>query len=245
MLTNISRIPTYIDDLDDILGGGIPEGRVIIISGDTGTMKSSLAYYILYNNALNANTKGLYMTIEQEPEDLLLQFESIGLNHDKVNKFISILDIRRLIKDAEKSIGPMIGVITDYKEKQMKLYSVIKERVFDLFRNYEIIVLDSLSALVDLYEIGSNDRETLKFLFDLLKEPRRTTFIIQEKSNSNTTTPIESFIADGIIELFYKEIKDSRQLCLRIKKLRYTRHPLDDFILFHEKGKFKVKRAKM
>src|SRR2546430_1134709 len=37
---------------DDVLRGGIPQGHVVLIRGASGTMKSSLAYYVLYHNAL-------------------------------------------------------------------------------------------------------------------------------------------------------------------------------------------------
>src|SRR6266699_3881707 len=49
---------------DDVLRGGIPQGHVILIRGASGTMKSSLAYYVLYHNAL-AGVPGLYVTLEQ------------------------------------------------------------------------------------------------------------------------------------------------------------------------------------
>src|SRR3970040_2096619 len=37
---------------DDVLRGGIPEGHVVLLRGASGTMKSSIAYYVLYHNAL-------------------------------------------------------------------------------------------------------------------------------------------------------------------------------------------------
>src|SRR5947207_589374 len=48
-----SFVYTHIRGFDEeVLRGGIPQGHVILIRGASGTMKSSLAYYILYHNAL-------------------------------------------------------------------------------------------------------------------------------------------------------------------------------------------------
>src|SRR2546428_13742596 len=49
---------------DDVLRGGIPQGHVVLVRGASGTMKSSLAYYVLYHNALEG-APGLYVTLEQ------------------------------------------------------------------------------------------------------------------------------------------------------------------------------------
>jgi len=46
------RIKTYIEGFDEYLNGGIPEGHVIIIAGTSGAMKTSLAWNILYYNAM-------------------------------------------------------------------------------------------------------------------------------------------------------------------------------------------------
>ena len=45
------RYRTHVHGLDENIGGGIPEGSVVLLSGTAGTMKSSLAYYMLYTNA--------------------------------------------------------------------------------------------------------------------------------------------------------------------------------------------------
>ena len=47
--TEIKRVPLYIEGLDDNIEGGVPEGHIILISGSAGTMKSSLAFNVLYN----------------------------------------------------------------------------------------------------------------------------------------------------------------------------------------------------
>src|SRR5881409_2371145 len=59
-----NRVKTYVRGFDDVLNGGIPEGYVVLVSGAPGTMKSSLTYSILYQNALQESRKSAYFTLE-------------------------------------------------------------------------------------------------------------------------------------------------------------------------------------
>src|SRR5437899_7954774 len=62
-------IPTHLAGLDAALGGGIPQGAIVLVAGTPGTMKSSLIYNIMYHNA-KAGRRGLYITLEQSTESL-------------------------------------------------------------------------------------------------------------------------------------------------------------------------------
>src|SRR5438093_1320615 len=78
-------VKTHIRGFDeDVLRGGIPEGHVVLIRGASGTMKSSLAYYVLYHNALEG-TPGLYVTLEQSAGGLLEHIASLGLKATSVS----------------------------------------------------------------------------------------------------------------------------------------------------------------
>src|SRR5947209_5050147 len=51
----MKRVSTHIEGLDEVLGGGIPEGNVVLVSGAPGTMKTSLTYHILHSSALDGS----------------------------------------------------------------------------------------------------------------------------------------------------------------------------------------------
>ena len=46
----MNSIPLYIKGLDEQLEGGIPPGHVILLGGPAGSMKSTLAFNVLYHN---------------------------------------------------------------------------------------------------------------------------------------------------------------------------------------------------
>jgi len=64
---------TYIKGFDEEMEGGIPQGHVVLISGPPGTMKSSITFNMLYKNALEQGTRGVYVTLEQGKSSIEFQ----------------------------------------------------------------------------------------------------------------------------------------------------------------------------
>jgi KaiC/GvpD/RAD55 family RecA-like ATPase len=91
---------TYVKGFDEELNGGIPENHIILVSGTPGTMKSSVAYNILYYNIKNEESVGVYVSLEQSRENLLFQLESLGLSDlDDLN--LTILDMAKIRKEVD------------------------------------------------------------------------------------------------------------------------------------------------
>ncbi|MEM3738240.1 MAG: ATPase domain-containing protein, partial [Thermoplasmata archaeon] len=97
----ISRIKTFIEGFDEKLNGGIPQKNVVLIAGEPGTLKSTIAFYILYHNALNESIPGVYITLEQGRESILSNMEGLGLEYAKVEKKLSVVDLAMIRKHIE------------------------------------------------------------------------------------------------------------------------------------------------
>src|SRR3989440_12023522 len=106
-------VKTHIRGFDhEVLRGGIPQGHVILIRGASGTMKSSLAYYILYHNALEG-TPGLYVTLEQPAGGRLEHVASLGLKATADSDALPSLDVSRGREHLEEmlwKVGAVTGV---------------------------------------------------------------------------------------------------------------------------------------
>ena len=68
----MERIGTGVDDLDLILGGGLPYGSLIFIAGGSGTGKTILAQQICFANGTR-DRKALYYTMVSEPHAKLVR----------------------------------------------------------------------------------------------------------------------------------------------------------------------------
>ena len=101
----INRWSTGIEDLDNIIGGGMPEGRVIEIFGPEGSGKTSLLYHLcgLHNLTLDIPIEGTFdaqraKVFGNRPKQLLIYRAKYG--EDAFNK---------TIKFAKEGI-PLIGI---------------------------------------------------------------------------------------------------------------------------------------
>ena len=75
----MDRVQTYVDGFDEVLGGGVPRGSVVLMCGTPGTMKTSLTFSILYNNVKNNGSKALYISLEEGHDDLKRAMTELGL----------------------------------------------------------------------------------------------------------------------------------------------------------------------
>jgi KaiC/GvpD/RAD55 family RecA-like ATPase len=222
------RVPTYIEGFDEKMNGGIPRGHNILILGEPGTMKSSIAFYILYKNAYEKNLKGAYITLEQSREGLLDHIESMGLDFNQVKENISLVDLSLIRKNLDK-LGQQTWA------QIFKMYAQNLKKNMD----YDILVLDTLPVL----ELLRND---LFHLFEWLKELDATTILISEMSQSARDFGKygEDFLADGIIHLTMQNVDGvTIQRRIRCVKMRGTNHSPDYYTLLYGDGEFQVTRV--
>ena len=63
----MNRIKTGITGFDQLVEGGLPEGRSFLVSGGTGTGKTIFATQFLINGA-KMGEPGVYLTLDERPE---------------------------------------------------------------------------------------------------------------------------------------------------------------------------------
>ncbi len=71
------RLITGISEFDRILGGGVVPGSLILLGGDPGIGKSTLALQV----AMEANFKVLYVSGEESDEQIKMRAERLGVNN--------------------------------------------------------------------------------------------------------------------------------------------------------------------
>jgi KaiC/GvpD/RAD55 family RecA-like ATPase len=226
-------IKTYIDGFDDALGGGIRKKHIVLISGASGTLKSSLALSVLYNNLKKGGSKGLYLSLEESKESLLETMDGLNLR-DFDDRDLMIVDIGRMRIEHEEvnEEKDWFGIIEEY----------LKRKVHN--EDISLIVIDSLSALSSMSNPENLRNELFQF-FNFLKSLGTTCFLITElnakPNNGVSTHSIEEYLSDGMINLSFVEYDGKVELRIRCVKLRHSTHSKDFFILNNSNGRFVVK----
>ena len=141
------KIPTFIDGLDELLGGGLPPGHVVLVSGLPGTMKSTLTYAILHGNARRRHAKCLYVSLEQTRPSLERQMSSMGFDIEAVRGDLHIVDVGTI----QKEIGK--GSSKPWMEFLRRTLTTKKD-----IDGVDLLAIDSLEALEVLAKF--EDRRT-------------------------------------------------------------------------------------
>ena len=226
-------VPTRIDGLDPVLGGGIPKGSLVLVAGTPGTMKSTLCYTTMYHNAVHGQ-KGLYISLEQDGEHLRNSMARLGMEDNGDNR-VYILDlstIRKELADREAK-----------KDWTRMLVDVARQAVQE--DRYTMLTIDSLEAFYALASFDNPRRELFHF-FNEMKDLGVTTFFITEVpiGSKVLTRYGEDFLVDGVIFLQHVEVGETDvQLRLRVVKMRNTGHQSGWFAVHHDGQRFLVSQV--
>jgi KaiC/GvpD/RAD55 family RecA-like ATPase len=222
---------TYIRGFDEELNGGIPENHIILVSGTPGTMKSSVAFNILYNNIKDEDSVGVYVSLEQSRENLLFQLKSLGLS-DLEDLNLTILDMAKIRKEVDMT-------------KEKPWLDVMKKHMNYLKENmkFDLLVIDSL-PVVEMISKVEDERAYLFYFFEWLRDLNVTTFIISEISTDPSMVYPEEFLADGIILLTMERVNEvDVHRRIRCVKLRGVNHNTGYFTLEFKDGAFQASQA--
>ena len=227
------RVRTFIQGFDEKLSGGIPEGSIVLLCGEPGTMKSTLAFNVLYHNALRESRNGVYVTLEQSREGLSHHLRQMGLDPKDVEDHVSIVDLGMIRKNLE-------GMQESWYEI-FRMYATNLKRTL----GFDLLVIDSLPVLEVMAKFTS-PREDLFRMFDWIRDLDATVFMISEMSTPHDPYGKygEEFLADGIVAVKMQAVDDANiQRRIRCVKLRGTSHSPNFYTLIYQNGLFQVTRV--
>lgn len=220
--------------MDREIGGGIPKGSIVLLSGTPGTYKSSMAFGILHKAATSESSVGLYLLLEQSMGSLLSQQEKMGRTLDEVGKKnIIVSDVGRIRAAMDK-----FSTDGDWMEALRSYVEYLVEQ-----RHVELLVIDSLPVLEIL--AGEEDRRSFLFnLFEWMRDLGTTNFLIHEKPSLNGEYGEEEFLSDGVFQLTLSPVGEvDLQRRIRCIKMRGMSHNTSMFALDMKDGNFRISPA--
>lgn len=227
------RIRTFIHGFDDKLAGGIPKGHIVLIAGEPGTMKSTIAFNVLYQNAVRDGLPGCYISLEQGRDNFTRHLVNMSLDPQDVEDKVSIVDLAMIRKNLE-------GMSEQTWLEIFKMYASNLKRTL----GYELLAVDSLPVL-ELMSRFQNPREEVFHLFEWLRDLKATCLLIGElKPGSEEFGAYgEEFLCDGIFHTKVERLEDGDvQRRIRCVKMRGTAHSPNFFTLTFHNGTLQVAR---
>ncbi len=215
------QVPTFVEGLDGALGGGIPEGHVVLLHGPTGTMKTSLALYLLAKNQA-AGLRCLYLTLEENRGSLRRTLSGLGLEPED---FIVDSATLRAEHGLAEETGDWLDILLAYLERKAQ-------------DGLDLLALDPLDALFDMARIRA-PRQALFRFFRFLRDAGITTLLIVE---DDAFPRGEDRVADGVLEVTQRELEGGLvSLWMRCVKMRHADHSRDFLRLEFRDGAFRAR----
>ncbi len=218
---------TGIDGLDEIMGGGIVRNSTTLISGNPGAGKSVFGLQYIYNGVESFDEEGIYLSFEENEEDLRQAAESIGFENwqEHVDTgAIRIFDKRELLR--ENDFNSSLELILDDVQDS----------------RYERLVLDSLTMFQLFFEDEREKRTYLLKLTDILRENGLTTVMTNEQGTvfPETDIGLENFLTDGNIFLLQTPTESGVNRYVWVAKMRKQDIDTDIFPMEIAQGGIRV-----
>ena len=104
--TKVARITTGIAEVDQVLGGGLVPGSLILLAGDPGIGKSTLTLQMI------SNVGGLYVSGEESAEQIKLRAERLKIKSDKV-LILAETNVEAIIEESINNLSVIKLLIID------------------------------------------------------------------------------------------------------------------------------------
>jgi circadian clock protein KaiC len=202
------RLESGIPGLDEMTNGGFIFPSVILVGGEPGTGKTTLALQSLFYGA----SKGeccLYFTAISEPtwvvQKFIGNFSFFSQKAIETERLIFI-DIGEFISGSEEETLKVI-------QRNVEKYQPKR------------VVIDPITAIMN-----SMDNDKMKYrrfmnqLITLMKTQGCVTILTTEYSYAEVPTSVDAYMVDALIILSTLEIESARKKYIEVLKMRGTKH---------------------
>ncbi len=223
----LPKAPTGIQGLDELTGGGLPQGRPTLLCGSAGCGKTLLAMEFLVRGAVEFGQPGVFMAFEENTEELAKNFASLG--HD----LKALVAQKKLVLDYVRIERSEIEETGEYNLEG--LFIRLGHAIDSI--GAKRVVLDSIDALFSGFSNVAILRAELRRLFRWLKTKGVTAIITGERGETSLTRyGLEEYVADCVILLDHRVDGQMATRRLRIVKYRGSTHGTSEYPFLIDEG---------
>jgi circadian clock protein KaiC len=215
------RTKTGIPGLDDLLMGGIPSGRVVLVMGGPGTGKTILCGQYLINGIKRFKENGVFVTLEESTQNIREEMAQFGwdLSNLEGRNKLKIVDASPLGRnaDGEKLDKMLIG---GRESSLVGLIDAIRRNINKT--DAKRLVVDGMAALIFQFPEENKRRSAILDLVDSLSSTKTTCLITLELKSSGIERILqpEEYLADGVILLQTYKINKTFARVIQVEKMR-------------------------
>jgi len=217
---SIRKSPTGIKGLDEVIEGGLPQGRTTLVCGGPGCGKTLLATEFLVRGAQEYGEPGVFMAFEETAEELTKNVASLGID------LSALIEQNKIFVDyiyIERSEIEETGEY-DLEGLFIRLVSAIEAI------GAKRVVLDTLETIFAGFANDSILRSEIRRLFRWMKARGLTAIVTGEQGEKSLTRyGLEEYVSDCVILLDNRVENKIASRILRVVKYRGSSHGMDEY----------------
>jgi circadian clock protein KaiC len=217
---SIGKSPTGIYGLDEVTVGGLPAGRPTLLCGGAGCGKTLLGMTFLVNGITRYAENGVFMSFEEESEELSANMASLGYRLD------DLIAAKQLVIDHVRVERAEIEQSGEY---DLEGLFVRLAHAIDSVKAKRV-VLDTLEALFGTFVDTAALRSEFRRLFAWLKNKGVTALITAERGSGELTRfGFEEYVSDCVVFLDHRVEDQITTRRIRIVKYRGSAHGTNEY----------------
>ena len=221
---------TGIKGLDEVLRGGFPKGRTILVVGSPGSGKTTFAMQFLVGGA-KAGDSGLYASFDQKPEWVKLDLASFGWELDSLEQSgkLTFIDATALKRRGQRVMEPETRVGSQVSLRIPELTLPSLARMIGRIAAEEgtqRIVVDPVTSLMLRYPEEVKRRRALLHFFDALESTGCSCLVTSEMRTSELERKfqLEEYLSQGVVLLHTMIHNGNIVRGLQVEKMRGISH---------------------
>jgi circadian clock protein KaiC len=208
------RLSCGIPKLDEMMGGGIPEGDSLLVAGSSGTGKSLMGTQFIVEG-LRQGESGIVAMFEERPDEYAERAASFGLDLKTPQKEgkLKLLYIRPLDLSVDETVREIIDTVKEMGAKRL---------VIDSLAGFEMALAPGFRTdfRESLYRmIGALTRTGVTILSTVEIQEVFTGFALSSYAIS--------FLSDDILRLRFVSIDGQHRKMMVVIKMRRSAHSID------------------
>jgi circadian clock protein KaiC len=218
--SGVAKTPSGVLGLDEITGGGLPNGRCCLVCGGAGSGKTLFGLTFLAEGALRYGEAGVFVCFEETERELSINVASLGYDLEKLKADKKLAVDRIRVERSE------IAETGDYDLEGLFIRIGYAIKTVGAKR----VVLDTLETLFSGFSNTAILRSELRRLFVWLKEQGVTSVITGERGDGALTRHgLEEYVSDCVILLDHRVVDQVATRRLRVVKYRGAAHGADEY----------------
>ncbi len=233
------HVPSGIPGLDELLGGGYPRGRVILVTGGPGSGKTLMAMQFLLDGVNRFDERGVFVSLEESKSHLITEMSNFGWDLEKYEKKnqIAIVDaspLRQASNDGDQQVES-----NSESEKNVRIrgpeFSI--QALSTVLRSYvrviraTRIVVDPMTSLSLQFMDNHQRRRSIIDLLESLIGMGTTSIVTTEIANrfgsalTQREIPSEEYLCHGVLVLHNSHVAGRGIVsAIEIEKMRECKH---------------------